>query len=266
MKVCWNLTNICNEDCIYCFRELVETAKPLEDNLHIIRKLQALGVTQITYAGGEPLLYEGIRELLAYSKELGIRNALITNGRCLTKDNLDEYLGNVDKLTFSVDSPSEYVNENSGRGREHYIHIKELLPYIKRRFPNIILEINSVATNLNLQEIDFMFNAIGSELSFYGIKKWKISRFCPLRGYARERKNLLNVPDQVFEAIKNKYDGINAMFKVEVRDFDAIEENLVISPSGSLKVAEDGEEQVLVKDITTTSGRVLKKVLGGQHV
>lgn len=266
MKVCWNLTNMCNEDCIYCFRELVETARSLEDNLLIIRKLSNLGVTQITYAGGEPLLYRGLRDLMAYSKEVGIKNALITNGSMLTKDNLYDYLSLVDKLTFSVDSPSEYVNETSGRGRDHYCHIKELLPYIKELFPNLIVEINTVVTNMNLSEVDFMFNAIGSELSFYGIKKWKISRFSSLRGLARERKELLNVPDSVFTNIKDKYDGIKAVFEVQVRDLDVVEGNLVISPRGALKVAENGEEKVLVSDITTTSSRVLQKVLGGPHV
>jgi hypothetical protein len=161
---------------------------------------------------------------------------------------------------------SEYVNEDSGRGKEHYQHIKELLPYIKEEFPNIRLEINTVATNTNLKEVDFMFEAIGSELSFYGIKKWKISRFCPLRGYAKQRKNLLNVPDQVFDAIKSKYDGIQGVFEVSVRDFDAIDDNLVISPRGSLKQSVNGEEEVVVEDIIHTSTHVLAKKLGGRHV
>ena len=266
MKVCWNLTNLCNEECIYCFRELLEKARPLADNITIIDKLFSVGVTRITYAGGEPLLYPGLISLMKYSKSLGIRNNLITNDKNLTKDNLKEYLQYVDKLTFSIDSPSEYVNEDSGRGKEHYQHIKELLPYIKEEFPNIRLEINTVATNTNLKEVDFMFEAIGSELSFYGIKKWKISRFCPLRGYAKQRKNLLNVPDQVFDAIKSKYDGIQGVFEVSVRDFDAIDDNLVISPRGSLKQSVNGEEEVVVEDIIHTSTHVLAKKLGGRHV
>ena len=266
MKVCWNLTNLCNEDCVYCFRELAESARSLADNITIINKLNAIGVTRITYAGGEPLLYPGLVDLMKYSKSFGIKNNLITNGKNLTKDNLEHYLKYVDKLTFSIDSPSDYVNESSGRGKEHYLHIKELLPYIKEKFPNIRLEINTVATNTNLKEIDFMFQAIGSELCFYGIKRWKISRFCPLRGYAKQRKNLLSVPDQVFESIKDKYDGIKGVFDVSVRDFDAIDDNLVISPRGSLKCSSDGEEEVLVEDIINTSAMTLAKKIGGRHV
>lgn len=266
MKVCWNLTNICNEDCVFCFRDLVEPAISLEDNMNILNKLSSLGVCSITYAGGEPLLYKGIKDLLSYSRYLGIKNNLITNGSLLNKDNLSEYLCNVDKLTFSIDSPSEYINESNGRGKNHYKHIKELLPYIKREFPNLILEINTVATNTDLQEVDFMFEAIGSELSFYGIKKWKISRFCPLRGHAKERKDFFNIPDDVFASIKEKYDGRRAMFEVSVRDFDSIEENLVISPQGNFKKAINGEEEVLVEGIATTGVATLKKSLGGHYV
>lgn len=266
MKVCWNLTNLCNEECIYCFRELAEAARPLEDNLTILDKLYNIGVDSITFAGGEPLIYDGIKDLMAYSKGLGIKNCLITNGKRLTKENLGEYLENVDKLTFSIDTPDEYVNDNIGRGKEHYKHIKELLPCIKEQFPHIRLEINSVATSMNLKEIDFMFEAISNELHLYGIKKWKISRFCPLRGYAKQRKNLLSVPYQVFEAIKETYDGRKGIFEVSVRDFDAIDDNLVISPRGSLKKSSNGEEEVVVEDIIHTSTHILAKKLGGRHV
>ena len=48
MKVCWNLTNLCNEDCIYCFSELAETARPLEDNIDVINKLTGIGATRLT--------------------------------------------------------------------------------------------------------------------------------------------------------------------------------------------------------------------------
>lgn len=268
MKVCWNLTNICNEDCFYCFRELREQAKCIEDNVAILYKLNNLHVSQITFSGGEPFLYPSLDVLLSYSKELGIKNAIVTNGSCLNKDNILTRLKNIDKITFSIDSPSEYVNEGSGRGKEHYQHIKEILPYIKAFYPHMEIEINSVVTRNNINEIDFMFEAINSELCFYGIKKWKISRFSPLRGYALERKNLLSVPDQVFEAIKNKYDGKKALFEISVRDLNNIDDNLIISPNGSLKKSVNALEQVIVPNILTTDTHNIKRTLklGGYYV
>lgn len=268
MKVCWNLTNLCDENCFYCFRDLLERPRPLEDNIVIINKLKNLGVTRITYAGGEPLIYKPLPNLLAYSKSLGISNAIITNGKNLTVDNMDEYLRNVDKITFSVDSPNEYINTTTGRGIDHYKHIKELLPFIKEKYPNIIIEINTVATKDNLSELDYMFEALGSELSFYGLKKWKISRFCPLRGYARERKNIFNLSEEEFLDVEKNYSGLVAPFEISVRNTDSIEENLIISPKGSFKTATNNEEIVLVEDIISTPYVAIKKSLelGGYHV
>lgn len=268
MKVCWNLTNICNENCFYCFRELYEKAKPLDDNVKIINKLKNIGVDKITYAGGEPLLYKGLEELLKYSNDLGIENRIITNGKCLNKDNLNKYLPYLSKITFSIDSPSEYVNSQSGRGVDHYKHIKSLLPYIKDNYPNVVLEVNTVATKDNLGEIDFMFEALGSEISFYGLKKWKISRFCPLRGYAKERKDILSLTEEEFLDIENKYKDIKKPFEVSVRNLDSIDRNIVISPNGSIKKSSNSEELLIEKNILeSTDEELVKKLsLGGSHV
>lgn len=268
MKVCWNLTNLCNENCQYCFRELHEHQLKLRQNIRVIDKLYALGVERITYCGGEPLLYPNLIDLMSYSKYLGITNNLITNGSLLTVENLDKYMPFVDKITFSIDSPSDYVNASMGRGVNHYKHIKELLPIIHRKYPNVAIEINSVVTRESIKEVDYMFESIAEEISFYGIKKWKISRFCPLRGYAKERENLFSLPDQIFQAIKNKYDGQKAMFEISVRDYDDINDNIIISPCAAMKTSHGTEEYTLVDNVLEASEDEIKKVLslGGYYV
>lgn len=268
MKVCWNLTSLCNEDCLYCFRELNERQLEVDENLRVIDKLNSIGVERITYCGGEPFLYKGLLNLMRYSKSLGMTNNIITNGSMLNEENLDQYMPYIDKITFSIDSPSEYVNLSIGRGKDHYEHIKRLLPFIHERYPNVAIEINSVVTRESIKEVDYMFEAISGELSFYGIKKWKISRFCPLRGYAKARENLFSLPDQVFDAIKDKYDGQKAMFEISVRDYDDINENIIVSPKGALKSSQGTDETVIVDNILDTPKEEISKVLklGGYHV
>ncbi len=261
MKICWNLTNLCNEDCLYCFRELNERPMSLSDNLAIIRKLKNAGVTSITYAGGEPFLYKDLKDLLAYAHELGIENRLITNGTLLNEDNLDDYLPYVEKITFSIDSPNEYVNAKIGRGKEHYLHIKKLIPIIYEKYPQVVLEINSVVTQPTYAEVDYMFEAMGREISFKGVTKWKISRFCPLRGYAKERDKIFGLNDRQFLELKRKYDGGKAEFEISVRDFDDIYSNNIISPRGSIKRAKNHEEYVIVDDILTASSTEIQKKL-----
>lgn len=263
MKVCWNLTNLCNEDCLYCFRDLYERPISLSNNLAIIRKLKYTDVTSITYAGGEPFLYKDLKDLLSYAQAIGIENCLITNGTLLNEDNLDDYLPYVSKITFSIDSPNSYVNDKIGRGKEHYEHIKHLIPIIHAKYPNVILEINSVATKPTYDEVDYMFEAMGREISFKGVSKWKISRFCPLRGYAKERDKIFGLSDHQFMEIRRKYDGGQAEFEISVRDFNEIYSNNIISPRGSLKRAEGHEEYTVVEDILAISSKQLKKKISG---
>lgn len=261
MKVCWNLTNLCNEDCLYCFRELFERPLPLSDNLVILRKLRTVGVEGITYAGGEPFIYKELKDLLSNAYRLGVRNNIITNGTLLNEDNLDDYLPYVEKITFSIDSPSPYVNRDIGRGKDHYEHIKRLIPIIHERYPNIILEINSVVTRTMKDEVDYMFEAIGREKSFRGVTKWKISRFCPLRGYAKERDRLFGLTNEQFNEIKQKYDGGKANFEISVRDFGEIYDNKIVSPQGSLRICRNNEEITLVDSLLTTSTTEIQKKL-----
>lgn len=265
MKVCWNLTNLCNEDCLYCFRDLYERPISLSDNLAIVRKLKNAGVTSITYAGGEPFLYKELKDLLSYAHLQGIENRLITNGVLLNEDNLDDYLPYVEKITFSIDSPNAYVNDKIGRGKHHYEHIKHLVPIIHAKYPNVILEINSVVTKPTFDEVDYMFEAMGREISFKGVKKWKISRFCPLRGYAKARDNIFGLSDEQFLEVRRKYDGGKAEFEISVRDFGDIYSNNIISPNGSLKIAEEHEEHTIVENVLDVSAKELKKKILGWY-
>lgn len=267
MKVCWNITNLCNENCYYCFRDLFEKARSYEDNVAVLDKLAKIGVKKITFAGGEPLLYPGIDRLMALCRCYGISVAIITNGSRLTPENLDQYLPYIEKLTFSVDSPDMEVNDKLGRGIRHYKHIKELLPYIKEQYPDIILEVNTVASRENLCEIPYLEEELGT-LTKYGIKKWKISRFCPLRGRAKEKEFLYSVSESDFQEIKEKYDGKKIGFVTSVRDFDAIDENIIVSAGGSLKKSDDLVEQTIVDDILSqSSGEIVKKLTrGGYYV
>lgn len=268
MKVCWNLTNLCNEDCRYCFRELYERPLPLRDNLVVLRKLGSAGVEGITYAGGEPFIYHELKDLLIYAQSLGIKNFIITNGKLLNEGNLDDYLPYVEKITFSIDSPSPYVNSDIGRGKDHYEHIKKLIPIIHEKYPNIILEINSVVTRTMKDEVDYMFEAIGREKNFRSVTKWKITRFCPLRGYAKERERLFGLNDEQFAEIKQKYDGGQANFAISVRDFDEIYDNFIVSPRGSLKISRNHEDITLIENfLTTPTTEIQKKLLmGGKYV
>ena len=265
-KVCWNLTNVCNEECVFCFRELLESPRSLEDNMVIMDKLHQMGVQRITFAGGEPLRYPYLLDLLYYAKSLGIRVALITNGALLNEYNIGVYLSCVDKLTFSIDSSVPYQNKEIGRGEGHYEHIKEILPMIRQQFPDLVIEINSVAFRNNYRQIDFLYEDILLDFAKYNINKWKISRFCPLRGRAKENESMYSLTDEEFKAIKDDYECEDAYFKISVRDTDQINDNVIVSPGGSLKMSKNNKEYTVVEDLYTFDPKQDIYSGGGRHV
>ena len=264
-KVCWNLTNVCNEECVFCFRELLESPRNLDDNLVIMDKLKELGVNKITFAGGEPLRYPDLVDLLVRAKELGITVSLITNGALLNESNID-ILRFVDKLTFSIDSSVAYQNREIGRGEKHYEHIKEIMPMIRYYYPNLAIEINSVAFKYNYRQLDFLYDDILSDFGQYNLNKWKISRFCPLRGRAKEREYMYSLTDEEFDRIKHTYEGNNGYFDVSVRDTDQINANIIVSPKGSLKVARDNKEYTIIEDLYSYDLTEQNSLRGEKHV
>lgn len=266
MKVCWNLTNKCNKDCTYCFRELEENALSLEQNLSIMKKLYNAGVTHITFAGGEPLMYPNLEELLQYGRQIGMEMSLITNGSILRSITLDKYLPYLNRITFSVDSPSDYVNERIGRGKENYQHIKKLIPLIHEAYPELEIVVNSVITKETINEVDFMFEELSNELVFYGLKKWKISRFIPLRGHSILNRNYLDITDHDFDLIKSYFQQENAGFAIDVRDKDSFERKYIISPNGNIKKTIDGKENLILTNVDNQDEESVVRALGGRHV
>ena len=85
--VCWNITRKCNENCAFCYRTIANDLS-LANNKKIADKLLAHGVEKITFAGGEPLMYEDLFTLAEYikNKNPNIILSLTTNGMLIDKD------------------------------------------------------------------------------------------------------------------------------------------------------------------------------------
>lgn len=111
-KVCWLITWRCNLSCNYC-----EIGKANQEQLRkeelsaveIIRMLPELrrqGVKFITFAGGEPLMYEDIFTVLKSAREQGFIVGLVTNGT-LIDEGIARKLAEVrvDHIHISLDSP-----------------------------------------------------------------------------------------------------------------------------------------------------------------
>ena len=104
----------CNLSCYGCYRKNVKSShKSLDEVKHELDVFQALRKSDcISIAGGDPLLYPQIIELVAEIKARGLKPIINTNGIALTKDLLHDLKRvGVFGFTFHIDS-------KQGRGRD----------------------------------------------------------------------------------------------------------------------------------------------------
>ena len=148
-EVCWLITTRCNQKCAYChgFRNIPELS--YEENEEVLSKLIRAGVNYITFSGGEALLYPNILDLLKIARQNGVKSKLITNGSLIANnEKVREIVDYLDTITLSLDTTRDEINEQMGRGRNHFTEIKKVLDILKNK--DIRIKINTVVTKLNI--------------------------------------------------------------------------------------------------------------------
>ncbi len=77
------ISNKCNLSCTYCYNEKATKELALGQWQQIIDSLASYGVFQITFGGGEPLLYREWPNLVQYAVNKGLNVGMTTNGLLL---------------------------------------------------------------------------------------------------------------------------------------------------------------------------------------
>ena len=174
-SICWNITNKCNENCKFCYRKICND-NTLEENKQIFNNLSQIKIGKITFSGGEPLLYDDLFELVDYIriKNPNIKLSITTNGKKINDELLNKIIDKFDWITFSIDSSSDDINEEIGRGKEHLSKIIHLLEKCNNK---IKIKINTVANKYNINDLENIYKII----SKYNINRWKILIFWPIR-------------------------------------------------------------------------------------
>ncbi|HEY3396490.1 MAG TPA: putative heme d1 biosynthesis radical SAM protein NirJ2 [Armatimonadota bacterium] len=90
MLISWNTTRRCNQFCAHCYRSAGPEADPrelsTEEGKQLIAEIARAGFRLLVLSGGEPLLREDLLELVAATREQGLRPVLGTNGTLLTAE------------------------------------------------------------------------------------------------------------------------------------------------------------------------------------
>ena len=106
-------TRRCNLRCLHCYSE----SGPAErDSIapaaarSAVASASRLGYTMLSVSGGEPLMYEGLWELLDQARRAGMVRAIVTNGVSLTPAVAARLRDAVDVVAVSLDGPPDRHN------------------------------------------------------------------------------------------------------------------------------------------------------------
>lgn len=239
-SVCWNITSRCNENCQFCYRIMCTKENTYERNNKILDILIGLKIDKITWTGGEALLYPRLFDLMKKAHYNNIKNNIITNGRLLNPNIINEIEEYTDYITLSLDSLDDNINNCLGRGIEHGKHILELLEYLKNK--NIIVKLNSIVTKQNINNI----KEVASVINNYKIQRWKLFKFISLRGKSIENKDEFEIENEKYENLINEIKKQKMNCKVIGCKEKEIEENyLLINPIGDFIVTVNGKDKVI---------------------
>lgn len=200
-KINLHILEACNFKCRQCFSKFgTKTLLPVEDWKKIIDNCIAWSdVTEFNLAGGEPMLYPGLAELVKYIRNKGVKVSLITNGSLMDEEWIKNYAGLYKTIGFSVDSLSDETNKKIGRcdrsGRTIPAGmVVELCRLIRKYAPGCRIKINTVVSALNKDEVmsDFI-DKIAAD-------RWKILRMKPFQ-YGSFSNLDIQVSDEEFELL-----------------------------------------------------------------
>lgn len=221
---------MCNEHCEYCFatfnNKSITTPLNIDQVNQILTQLYNAGTKKITFAGGEPTLFNDLGNAIVHAKQLGMITCVVTNGARLAEllKNYGKYL---DWVAFSIDSVHEDIQQKLGRGNGDYIEKSIQLATICHEI-GIKVKLNTVVTDWNYND-DFsqLVRAIRP-------KRWKIFQVLPIKGQNDGKVEKLLIDSEKFQNFltKNQHLG-NKDLQVVPEDNDAMTESYVmIDPEG----------------------------------
>lgn len=115
----------CNLDCIYCDTKWANLQNEEYEELtkeEIYNFIKNVGVKNVTITGGEPLLQEGIYELLEYiSKDKEISIEIETNGSV----DISRFKKINERISFTVDYKTSYSKMESFMNLENFDYVNK---------------------------------------------------------------------------------------------------------------------------------------------
>jgi len=197
-QVTISITEECPNRCIHCALPDTKnkTSLSIPEIKDIIDQSVDMGATQIIFDGGEPMVYEGLEELVSHVPKEAIAT-VFTSGSGLTKEKaLALAKAGMYSVNVSLDSPKEAEHDRI-RGREGVF--REAMNAIGYSLDaGMLVDIYVVVAPHNIHDLDEFYDLAGSmgvhELSFYEVKVFSIPHVMSTTGCFAGRRWLHVTP------------------------------------------------------------------------
>ena len=161
LKIYYDITNHCNLDCIFCFKEKSDYEVTWEQAKSIILKVADANIPDMVFIGGEPFCCPFLFDALRLAKEVGINPGIVTNGTFFNDYNtplLKELVNN--SISVSVHAPNDELHDKISNGTNVYTQIISGLRTLNKY--GIVPELSFTPVKDN---IPFLFDTIDGILS-----------------------------------------------------------------------------------------------------
>lgn len=219
----------CNMRCSFCFA--ANLSKPHlapSEAIRIVEMLSQAGFEKINFAGGEPMLYTGLDDVIRAAKEYGMTTSMVTNGTRVTDEWLGGIWGYLDWLALSIDSVDPQTHRRSGRmtkdGPLPTDVYAEICRNVKRH--DIRLKVNTVVSHYNWKEtLSCFIRTVWPE-------RWKIMRALPIEGQNDGGAGSFEVTDKQFAAYLERNHLVNGVTIVPEDNDQMLGSYIMIDPRG----------------------------------
>ncbi len=129
----------CNLSCRHCYSSSGPQAKTMLDIDALKKFLEYAfthGFNNLSVSGGEPFLYDQLKELFIFSRSLGYQNNMVSNGMLLQSEKNQAILEHVDLIALSIDGKKELHDHIRGQQGAYEKMLKgvEVLQHHKKAF------------------------------------------------------------------------------------------------------------------------------------
>ncbi|HMK51832.1 MAG TPA: radical SAM protein, partial [Thermodesulfobacteriota bacterium] len=200
----WHLTEQCNLRCRHCYQGRRRTQEMTVDEV----KREIDGATEmfkaweeehgikvapsIHFTGGEPFLYKGFWDVIAYSRKQGYKVAMMSNGSLIKKEDARKIsLLNVSDIQVSLEGPPDLHDSIRGNGS---------FAAAAKGVEHLVATGNRISANVTLSRLNVgkieETTKIAETMGFYGIG---FSRIVPC-GRGKALLNSLLTPEELKSA------------------------------------------------------------------